>query len=586
MGVINNFNGEGASVIGVIPQYSSNSRFNIYARIRMPPVGIVSVLSQIQDDPRFQTIYAIDENNYSGPRDILDLPDHKFLQKRKPANIAMFYGGMSNSIPRMFSLAQQYKNFGSVTIAGGSHVHALPEEALRSGIDIVVHGEGEETAQDILGIIVKDGKVIFDPDELTGVKGISLLDNNGEYRFTGEREPIKDLDALKDVDLTLIRHLKKRWSLIPVNRGRGCKQKCEFCIVRKQYGKFKASSVEKAFKQIVKHSDMGYKDFFITDDNFAENAPEAIELCKRTGEYKREFKKKIELVIQTRTEIADDDELIEAMIFAGVTGHAIGYETPINEELKAMNKGVTVEQMVERSRKLSKHFYLHGMFMFGYPTFKDSKYKSSLTLEQKAKKYEKFFKDAKIDTMQVLNVVPIPGSKLRARLKAEGRILPLETAGWDKYDGQFLCYEPGEGENPYNLINLPKALMTRWYKGNFINRKLNPGHWMNWAYNASIGFPIQFGMFYTKRFIHNLIDKRREEKVIKEQEGLLPVRGIFRQTLENSWKDIQRKWRNLGIRTYAGRIINGWWKEYRKSGQEAVDEKYFSKKSQEGAGVK
>ncbi len=41
------------------------------------------------------------------------------------------------------------ERFGTITIAGGSHVDALPKEALSSGIDIVVHGEGEKT---IMGI--------------------------------------------------------------------------------------------------------------------------------------------------------------------------------------------------------------------------------------------------------------------------------------------------------------------------------------------------------------------------------------------------------------------------------------------------
>ena len=37
-------------------------------------------------------------------------------------------------------LARQYQCFSTITVAGGSHVDALPEEALKSGIDIVVHG--------------------------------------------------------------------------------------------------------------------------------------------------------------------------------------------------------------------------------------------------------------------------------------------------------------------------------------------------------------------------------------------------------------------------------------------------------------
>ena len=31
-----------------------------------------------------------------------------------------------------------------------------------------------------------------------------------------------DLNELADTDLTLVKFLKKRWSAIPINRGRGC----------------------------------------------------------------------------------------------------------------------------------------------------------------------------------------------------------------------------------------------------------------------------------------------------------------------------------------------------------------------------
>ncbi|MFC1888311.1 B12-binding domain-containing radical SAM protein [Thermodesulfobacteriota bacterium] len=570
--------GEWISLVGIIPQYPKHSQQNIYGKIRMPPVGIISILSQIHQDARFRDVYAIDENNYRGPRDFTGMPDHGFLQQREPARIAMFYGGMSNSIPRMFSVAQQYKKFGAITIAGGSHVDALPEEALASGIDIVVHGEGEKTIQDILEIIVKNGETSLDPEELTAVKGISILDENGEYLFTAKREPIEDLEALKDTDLTLIKFLKKRWSVIPVNKGRGCNWNCEFCVVNKQYGKYKSSSIEKALIQVIKYSDLGYRDFFFTDDNFAQNDRETIELCKMIGDYRRKFRKKIELIVQVRSEVAENDELIEAMRFAGVKTLAIGYESPINEELRNMKKGVTLDKLIERSRKLSKYFYLHGMFILGYPLFKDSKYKSTMTLEQKAKEYLKFFKNAKADTVQVLNAVPLPGSGLRAKLEAEGRLLPIESVGWDKYDGSFLCYDPTpEGIDAYELQTLPRVLMKKRYLGNFISRKVNYGNWINWTYNATIGFPIQFGIFYTRRFIHNLIEKRRERNITEGKESLLPRRNIFYETLANTWRDIVRKWRNLTIKTYGGGIVRRWFKEYKKSDYKTKLKEFFSK---------
>jgi len=493
--------------------------------------------------------------------------------------IAMFYGGMTNAIPRVYSLAKQYKSFGAITIAGGSHVDALPEEALGSGIDIVVHGEGEETTKELLEVIVKYQNVIIDPEDLLKVKGISFLDKDNNYVFTGKRDSIEDLDLLVDVDLTLIKYLEKKWSAIPINRGRGCNWNCEFCVVNKQYGKFKACSVEKAMKQIIKYSDLGYKNFFFTDDNFAQNTDETIELCRLIGDYKRRFGKKINLTVQVRSEVAENDELLAAMKFAGVNILAIGYESPIDDDLKNMKKGVTVKKLVRRSRKLSDFFYLHGMFIFGYPTFKDSKFIPGLNLEQRAKEYERFFKKAKIDTVQVFNAVPLPGSQLRAKLEYENRVLPKEMVGWEKYDGLFLCYDPTpEGLDAYNLQDAPKDLMKKWYLGNFLNRKLNYGRWMDWTYNATLGFPIQFSTFYFQNFIKNTIDKIKEKRVIREKEGLFSRQNIFLSSLSGSWNGIKRSWRNLFVKTYAGGIVRGWIEEYKKSDYAEQIQKYFAKK--------
>ncbi|MBW3011727.1 hypothetical protein KY311_00935, partial [Candidatus Woesearchaeota archaeon] len=81
-----------------------------------------------------------------------------------------------------------------------------------------------------------------------------------------------------------------------------------------------------------------------------------------------------------------------------------------------------------------------------------------------------------------MNAVPLPGSLLKEKLDLEKRIFPLETVGWDKYDGSFLCYDPRpEGIDPYELQAVPRMLMKQWYVGNFLNRTVNYGNWINWA---------------------------------------------------------------------------------------------------------
>jgi hypothetical protein len=85
---------------------------------------------------------------------------------------------------------------------------------------------------------------------------------------------------------------------------------------------------------------------------------------------------------------------------------------------------------------------------------------------------------------------------------------------------------------------------------------------MNWTYIATIGFPIEFSEFYVRRFIRNLREKIKEAK--RRRIDWSP-RTIFYIPLANAWRDIQRTWRNLFVKTYAGAIVRRWLKIYRES---------------------
>ena len=135
--------------------------------------------------------------------------------------------------------------------------------------------------------------------------------------------------------------------------------------------------------------------------------------------------------------------------------------------------------------------------------------------------------------------------------------------GWDKYDGLFLCYDPRpDGLDPDDLQNMPKLLMKKKYLGGFLSRKLNYGNWLNWVYLATIGFPIQFVVFYSRRFARNFMERQQADNTPRQDQ---PMRALFTVPLANAWGDIKRRWRNLFVKTYAGVITKRWLKEYQDS---------------------
>lgn len=435
----------------VIPAYPA---FNVYSRIARTTtaLGPVSVASAVHEMEGWD-VEVIDENNYqrSAPRNELGLPDHETLQKLRPADVVGFYGGLTSTILRVYDLARFYRERGVPTLAGGQHfVEENIAEALHSGIDVVVMGEAEETIKELLYAF--EGRL---PRE--DIKGIAYL-NNDQVIQTQERELLTDFDHLPLPDFSLVRYAKIR--LFPVGRVRGCGMDCEFCTVK---GKPRYATPERLLAQITSlFETFGAKHFFIVDDLFGQDRLETLRFCRLLHDYQIGIKKRFELTVQIRLDKAKDMEMLRAMRDAGVDVVAIGFESPIPEELKAMEKHLKPEDMISLSRVFYQAgFLIHGMFIFGYPFEKDVLIR--IPAQERVRHFRRFIKKAKIDTVQVLLPVPIPGTKLTQRLKQENRLFPKESLGWEYYDGNFPLFVPDEPLTPEEMQQSIQVIMRKFY---------------------------------------------------------------------------------------------------------------------------
>jgi hypothetical protein len=102
---------------------------------------------------------------------------------------------------------------------------------------------------------------------------------------------------------------------------------------------------------------------------------------------------------------------------------------------------------------------------------------------------------------------------------------------------------------------------------------------MNWAYDLSIGFPINFSIYYAKSFVHNLKQKEKEQlqKLVKTKEKLLPERNVFYESLLNAWQGTKKRIKNLAIRTYGADIVRKWVKLYKENDYSSALKKLSSK---------
>lgn len=421
--------------------------FNVYSfnAGRTTPLGPVCVATVVNEMERWDA-EVIDENNLRryGPKSGSVGADHEFLQKLRPADVVGFYGGLTSTIPRLYEIAKFYKKKGVITIAGGCHfVDETIDEALSSGVDYIVIGEGEKTIKNLLRTLLEKGN-------LEKVKGIAYR-KNGEIIRTPAREPITDFDKLPMPNFSLARYAKI--VVYPVGRIRGCGMDCEFCTVK---GKPRCASVERLMEQITNVVEItNARKFFVVDDFFGQQRSETIRFCNMLRDYQKAINVRLDVGVQIRLDMAKDAELLSAMRQAGISFIAIGYESPIEEELKAMKKHLNPEDILSLTKIFRKAgFLVHGMFIFGYPMKAGIDFKMSA--KERIDHFRKFINKAHLDTAQVMLPIPLPGTELRERLKRENRIYPIKNVGWEYYDGNFPLFLPDE---PMAAEEMQKATM-------------------------------------------------------------------------------------------------------------------------------
>jgi len=283
--------------------------------------------------------------------------------------------------------------------------------------------------------------------------------NNGEIICTPQREPLMDFDKFPLPDFSLVRYAKIK--LYPVGRVRGCGMDCEFCTVK---GKPRYASPERLLECMsILLETKDVRSFFIVDDLFGQRRDETIRFCNMLRDYQKNTGTRMDITVQIRLDKAKDPELLSAMRQAGINTVAIGFESPIKEELKAMNKHLRPEDMLSLAKTFHKFgFLVHGMFIFGYPLKEGMDFK--MPVKERIKRIKNFSRKAKLDTVQVLLPVPLPGTELRRRLEKQNRIYPTQDVGWEYYDGNFPLFERDEPMSAEQMQTSIKKIMGKFYQ--------------------------------------------------------------------------------------------------------------------------
>ncbi|MFH1115291.1 MAG: radical SAM protein [Pseudomonadota bacterium] len=247
------------------------------------------------------------------------------------------------------------------TVVGGKQAGDYVEEVFSAcpGVDMLVRGEGEQSIVDIaLGKDPKD------------IPGISFRDR-GRVVHNANR-PLPEINAYEFPRRELRRqayHMNvggfalrgEEFDIILTSRG--CPYKCKFCTFNLnplgQKREYSVRSIDSVMDELHRIS-AGI--VLIADENFFINPRRAKRICERIvaeGIEKR-------FLVQSRIEIFEHPDVLEAAERAGIKVFLLGIESAHDHILDQLNKGFDTAKLREAFETLRKFpFYYHGYFIYG-----------------------------------------------------------------------------------------------------------------------------------------------------------------------------------------------------------------------------
>ena len=347
-------------------------------------------------------------------------------------------------------------------IWGGVHPTFMPVQTLENeNIDIVVIDEGDITFVELINAL-ETGK------PLKGILGIAYKED-GIIHVNPKRQLIEDLDSLPYPPYELI-DIKKYYgfdidggSSITMSTSRGCPFKCNFCYETNFFGnRFRAFSVERTLEMIKRVIEKyNVKNIYFQDDNFATNIKRFKDIVYGL------LKEKIDinwglLGVRIDTLQVLGDDFLRDVAKAGCVNMDSGIESGSDRILKLIKKGLTVQQIKDVNKKLSRHsFKAKYTFIMGYPSETEEELRASVKLATELVEYNKnaytpFF-----------IYTAYPGVELWEIAKQHGIQEPQKLEDWQTYD-----YENAYLNYPWLTSKRIKMMKNLAFTSNFANKNI------------------------------------------------------------------------------------------------------------------
>ncbi len=303
---------------------------------------------------------------------------------------------------------------GTTVVLGGVHATLFPGEVLREGgIDLAVHGEGEQTAVELLAAVARS-------EPLHSIAGIAFRDGSGP-RVNGKRPPIPNLDdlPLPAYDLLPMGLYSTPFSATgPVTSmvtSRGCPYPCTFCDAFVVHGRtYRAHSPERVVTEI-RHlvDEFGIREVLFKDSEFTLDRRRVEGFCDimtRGGP-------RVTWTCSARVNCVDGP-LLRKMAAAGCRVIQFGVESADPAVLDALKKGITLEKVREAFRSTrAAGIETVANLMVGSPGETWGSIEAT----------RRFIREIRPDHLNVQVLVPYPGTELHRTLQGQ-RLVNAEEA--------------------------------------------------------------------------------------------------------------------------------------------------------------
>lgn len=339
-------------------------------------------------------------------------------------------GAMGQAVTHAREIGREFKRRGKTVIMGG-YMPSLIPDYVEAECDSVVIGDAEGAYPQLL----KD----YENHCLKPVYKVAVDDLAGL--------PLPRYDLLID---------KKIGFMLPVQAGRGCPHACSYCSIYCLYRqRYLTRPLEEVVRDIKKVKELGYKAFFLIDDNLIGNPRFFGQLCDAV--------KPLKMIWATQSSIllAKKPNLLRKAAESGCRILSIGIESISQAGLDRLNKQwVKVSEHETMLRRITQAGILPATEMI-VGTDEDTVASLEATAE--------FVIRSRIPIPKFYVLTPMPGSEMYEEYRQQGRLLHED---YSRYTATDAVHRP-EKISPEELTEMYWRVYKKVYSfPNILKRTL------------------------------------------------------------------------------------------------------------------